>query len=91
MGIADHDAVEESNLQRQILHSASRVGRSKVSSAMEALSALNPDIALVGHSERVTSSTAADILSPYDVIVDGSDNFETRYAINEACVRLGKP
>lgn len=91
LGIVDSDAVELSNLQRQILHSTPDVGRPKTQSAAESVQALNPDVDLVLHQERLTSENALEILGPYDVVVEGSDNFPTKYLVNDACVFLGKP
>lgn len=91
LGVVDHDRVDRSNLQRQILHSDARVGDSKVASATEAIRALNPSVQVAGHEVRLHSGNVEDILSGYDVVVDGSDNFPTRYLINDACVKLGIP
>ena len=91
LGIADADVVDASNLQRQIMHATSRVGMPKVESASKALSDLNPDVKVVGHEERVTSANVERLFLPYDVIVDGTDNFPTRYLVNDASVFLGKP
>ncbi|MFN4181016.1 MAG: HesA/MoeB/ThiF family protein [Armatimonadota bacterium] len=91
IGIVDSDDVELSNLQRQILHSTNDIGRPKVTSAKERLEALNPDIEVVPHSVRLTSENIMDILVDYDIVVDGSDNFATRYLVNDACVLSGKP
>ncbi len=91
IGIADGDVVDHSNLQRQILHSTKDVNKSKSLSAKETLEALNPDIKVVPYQERLTSKNIMDIIKDYDVIVDGSDNFPTRYLTNDACVLLNKP
>ena len=91
IGISDNDDVDFSNLQRQILHSTKDVGRPKVQSAKETLEALNPDIEVVPYTERLNSENIIDIIKDYDVILDGSDNFPTRYLVNDACVMLGKP
>ncbi len=91
LAIADSDAVEIHNLQRQILHRTRDVGRPKVESAKETLEALNPDTRIVPVAERLTSKNALDHLRDYDVVLDGSDNFPTRYLINDACVLLRKP
>jgi sulfur-carrier protein adenylyltransferase/sulfurtransferase len=91
IGIVDHDTVDRTNLQRQILHTESRVGMSKVASARQALEALNPAIEVQGFETRLDSSNVEDIFSGFDVILDGSDNFPTRYLVNDACVKLGKP
>ena len=91
IGIVDFDVVDESNLQRQILHGTSDVGRPKVESAHDKLKDINPNVNVVVHEEALTSENALDILKDYDVIVDGTDNFPTRYLVNDACVLLGKP
>lgn len=91
LGIVDHDVVDRSNLQRQILHADARVGMPKVDSAREALHALNPSVRLETHRQLVDRSNAEALLDGFDVVVDGSDNFDARYAVNDACVRLGIP
>jgi adenylyltransferase/sulfurtransferase len=91
LGLVDADVVSESNLHRQILFRTAEVGRPKVEAAEATLAALNPTIELVAHPQRLTSRNAEAILSGYDVIVDGTDNFPTRYLVNDFCVRLGKP
>ncbi len=91
LGIIDEDVVELSNLQRQVLHGSRDVGRPKVSSASDRLRDINPHVAVSALQARLTSANAIEILRDYDVIVDGSDNFQTRYLINDACVLLGKP
>ena len=91
IGIVDDDIVDVSNLQRQVLHDTGSVGNSKVASALAALGALNPEVEVVAHPERLGAATALDVLSGYDVIVDGSDNFPTRYLINDAALRLRVP
>jgi adenylyltransferase/sulfurtransferase len=91
LGLIDHETVEISNLQRQILHSTANVREKKTESAREKLSQLNPDIELMTYAERLSSDNALKILRDYDVIVDGSDNFPTRYLVNDACVLLKKP
>ena len=91
LGLVDADTVDASNLQRQILHATSRVGVSKVESAQKVLADLNPDVKVVGYKERVDSSNVDRLFSEYDVIVDGTDNFPTRYLVNDASVFLGKP
>jgi adenylyltransferase/sulfurtransferase len=91
IGILDFDSVDLSNLQRQILHTTADVDRLKVVSAKETLTALNPDVEVIAHNDRLSSENALRILGDYDVIVDGCDNFPTRYLINDACVMLGKP
>ena len=91
IGIADNDVVDFSNLQRQILHSTKDVNYSKALSAKETLEGLNPDVEVVPYLERLTSENIIDIIKDYDVILDGSDNFPTRYLVNDACVLTGKP
>ena len=91
LGLIDADVVELSNLQRQVLHSTRDVGRPKVESAEERLRDLNPHVDIATFRARLTSANALDILRRYDIVVDGSDNFQTRYLINDACVLLGKP
>ncbi len=91
LGLVDHDVVDRSNLQRQILHTEGRVGTPKVASAREAIEALNPDVKVVGYETHLDSANVDEIFSAYDVIVDGTDNLPTRYLINDACVKLGKP
>ncbi len=91
IGISDNDDVDFSNLQRQILHSTKDVGRPKVQSAKETIADLNPDVEVVPYTERLNSENIIDIIKDYDVILDGSDNFPTRYLVNDACVMLGKP
>ncbi len=91
IGIVDFDVVDESNLQRQILHGTSDVGRPKVESARDRINDINPNVNVIIHEEALTSENALDILKDYDVIVDGTDNFPTRYLVNDACVILGKP
>jgi molybdopterin/thiamine biosynthesis adenylyltransferase len=91
LGIVDDDVVDRSNLQRQVLHADADVGKSKVESARAALLALNPTIAVRAHAERLTAANVERVFSGYDVVVDGSDNFATRYLVNDACVKLGLP
>jgi adenylyltransferase/sulfurtransferase len=91
LGVADFDAVERSNLQRQIIHRTPDVGRPKTESARESLNALNPDVEVVVHNVRLTRENALAIIRPYDLVVDGTDNFPTRYLINDACVLLQRP
>ncbi len=91
IGIVEFDTVDESNLQRQIIHGASDIGRPKAQSAREKLQEINPLINVVLHEVRLDSDNALGILAPYDLIVDGTDNFPTRYLVNDACVLLGKP
>ena len=91
LGVVDADQVDLTNLQRQILHATPDLGRAKVESAAERLGAINPHVRVVRHPVRLTSDNALDILRDYDVVVDGTDNFPTRYLVNDACVLLGKP
>ena len=91
LGLVDADTVDASNLQRQVIHATSRVGMSKVDSAETVLKDLNPDVKVVGYKERIVSSNIERIFGDYDVIVDGTDNFPTRYLVNDASVFLGKP
>ena len=91
IGIVDDDVVDVSNLQRQVIHGSADVGRAKVDSARDAVAALDPDIRVVTHRTRLTSENVDEILGGYDVVVDGTDNFPTRYLVNDACVRLGLP
>lgn len=91
IGLIDADRVEESNLQRQILHGTSSVGVPKVESGAARLSGLNPHVSIRQIDQRLTSVNAMELFAPWDVIVDGSDNFPTRYLVNDACVLLGKP
>ncbi len=91
IGLVDFDTVDRSNLQRQILYSTADVGRRKLDAAAERLRGINPDLRVIQHETRLTSANALDILKDYDVIVDGADNFPTRYLVNDACVLLGKP
>lgn len=91
LGIVDFDVVELSNLQRQILHQSSDIGKPKVVSARESLARYNPEVKVVVHETPLTSDNALDIFSGYDIIVNGADNFPTRYLVNDACVLLGKP
>ena len=91
IGIVDNDNVDFSNLQRQILHSTKDVGYPKAQSAKETIEDLNPDVEVVPYTDRLNSENIIDIIKDYDVILDGSDNFPTRYLVNDACVMLGKP
>ena len=91
LGIVDFDAVDFSNLQRQILHGTPDVGRPKTQSAQDAIHRLNPKVEVVLHNTRLTSDNALEIIRPYDIVVDGTDNFPTRYLTNDACVLLKKP
>jgi adenylyltransferase/sulfurtransferase len=91
LGVVDDDVVEASNLQRQVLHAAADVGRAKTESAAEALRGLAPEVEVVAHRERLTRDNAATILGGYHLVVDGSDTFETRYAVSDAAASLGLP
>ena len=91
LGIIDFDVVELSNLQRQILHHTPDVGRPKVQSALDNIKAYNPDVAVTLHETWLTSENAFDIISQYDIVINGADNFATRYLVNDACYLLGKP
>ena len=91
LGIVDHDVVDRSNLQRQILHTDGRVGLPKVASARQAVQALNPAVTVSEHALRLDSGNVDDVFAGYDVVVDGSDNFATRYLVNDACVKHGIP
>jgi sulfur-carrier protein adenylyltransferase/sulfurtransferase len=91
LGIVDFDVVDESNLQRQIIHGVSDIDTPKAESAQRSISEINPYVNVVLHEERLDSSNAMEIFTPYDLIIDGTDNFATRYLVNDACVLLGKP
>ncbi len=91
IGIVDFDVVDLTNLQRQIVHGTASLGRSKLDSAEERLTDLNPNVRIERHEARLTSQNALEILREYDIVVDGTDNFPTRYLVNDACVLLGKP
>jgi len=91
LGIVDHDAVDLTNLQRQILHGTATVGRRKVVSAADRLDDLNPHVHVVPLDVRLSAANAREIIRDYDIVVDGSDNFPTRYLVNDACVLEGKP
>jgi molybdopterin/thiamine biosynthesis adenylyltransferase len=91
LGIVDHDVVDVSNLQRQVLHTTDRVGVAKVDSAEQSIRAINPHVGVVRYPERLDETNAERIVDGYDAIVDGVDNFETRYVLNEAAVRAGRP
>lgn len=90
IGIVDFDVVDTSNLQRQIVHRLEDVDKPKVESAARTIAQLNPDVKVIGHQTQLTSQNALDIISQYDVVINGSDNFPTRYLVNDACVLLGK-
>lgn len=91
LGIVDADTVELSNLHRQVVHRTEDVGRPKTQSAADTLRALNPDVQLMCHQERLTRENARKIIEPYDIVVEGSDNFPTKYLVNDVCVLLNKP
>jgi adenylyltransferase/sulfurtransferase len=91
IGIVDFDVVDLTNLQRQIVHGTSTLGHPKLESARARLTDLNPNVNVVGHEARLTSENALEIIRDYDIVVDGTDNFPTRYLVNDACVLLGKP
>jgi molybdopterin/thiamine biosynthesis adenylyltransferase/rhodanese-related sulfurtransferase len=91
LGIVDFDVVDESNLQRQIIHGVSDIGKPKAESARDSIQEINPYVEVILHEERLDSDNALDIFRPYDLIVDGTDNFATRYLVNDACVLLNKP
>ncbi len=91
IGLVDYDLVDYSNLQRQIIHSTADVGRSKIASAKETMLSINPHIQIDSYNTPLTSANALNIIAPYDLVIDGSDNFPTRYLTNDACVLLGKP
>jgi adenylyltransferase/sulfurtransferase len=91
IGIAEFDTVDESNLQRQIIHGQSDIGKSKAQSAKEKISEINPYVQVITHEVRLDNSNVKEIFSQYDIIVDGTDNFATRYLVNDACVLLKKP
>jgi molybdopterin/thiamine biosynthesis adenylyltransferase/rhodanese-related sulfurtransferase len=91
IGLVDFDTVDESNLQRQLLHGTRDIGRPKTESARDTLRELNPLTEVIQHRERITSANALDLIRPYDIVVDGTDNFPTRYLTNDACVFLKKP
>jgi molybdopterin/thiamine biosynthesis adenylyltransferase len=91
IGIVDDDVVDETNLQRQIIHTTGRVGMPKTASARASIEALNPDVRVVEHRARLDAGNILDIISDYDILVDGADNFPTRYLLNDASVRLRKP
>ncbi|MEX0620924.1 MAG: molybdopterin-synthase adenylyltransferase MoeB [Solirubrobacterales bacterium] len=91
IGLVDDDVVDASNLQRQVIHNTERIGDSKTSSARRTIEALNPDVEVVEHNYRLDSANIIETIADYDIIVDGADNFPTRYLLNDASVRLGKP
>ncbi|MFC6960980.1 SAMP-activating enzyme E1 [Halocatena marina] len=91
LGIADDDVVERSNLQRQVIHGESDIGRPKVESAADFIAHQNPDIRVETHETRVTKANVEDLVSEYDIVVDGSDNFQTRFLLNDICTLTGTP
>jgi adenylyltransferase/sulfurtransferase len=91
IGLVEFDTVDLTNLQRQVIHGTKDVGRSKLQSAKERIHDVNPNVEVVGYETRLTSENALDIVRDYDLVVDGTDNFATRYLVNDACVLLGKP
>ena len=91
LGLVDFDEVDATNLQRQILHGTRDIGRQKLDSARERLADVNPNVSVVTHDVRLDSGNALEILGAYDIVADGTDNFPTRYLVNDACVLLGKP
>ena len=91
IGIVDSDVVELSNLQRQVVHASDRLGMAKTKSAIEGLSAINPEARLIPHQLRLDASNVDALVEAYDLVLDGSDNFATRYLVNDACARLRKP
>ncbi|WP_061288192.1 molybdopterin-synthase adenylyltransferase MoeB [Azotobacter vinelandii] len=91
LGLVDSDVVDYSNLQRQVIHHTADIGKPKITSAAEKLRDLNPDIEIIEHETMLTAENAFDICSRYDIVADGTDNFSTRYLINDVCVLLGKP
>ena len=91
LGVVDDDVVDESNLQRQIVHSTDALGTPKVESARERVRQINPHVRVVAHHERVSASNALEMFAPYDLVVDGCDNFPTRYLVNDACAACPLP
>jgi adenylyltransferase/sulfurtransferase len=91
IGIVDDDTVDLANLQRQVVHTTAAIGRKKVESARDAIAALNPEVRVEAHAARLTGDNAASLVGAYDIVADGSDNFATRYLLNDACYRAGKP
>ena len=90
LGVVDDDTVDLSNLQRQVIHATDRIGMPKVKSAGEALTAINPNVSFVPHSTRLRADNVRDLFSAYDIVADGSDNFDTRFLVNDACHLAGK-
>ena len=91
LGIIDMDVVDLSNLQRQVLHGTNDIGRLKTESAMETIANINPDVEVIPYTDRISSENALELIEKYDLVLDGCDNFPTRYLINDVCVMLGKP
>jgi molybdopterin/thiamine biosynthesis adenylyltransferase/rhodanese-related sulfurtransferase len=91
LGLVDFDVVDATNLQRQVLHGTSSIGKRKLDSARERIEDLNPNVHVEAHETSLTSRNALEIIGTYDIVVDGTDNFQTRYLVNDACVLLGKP
>jgi molybdopterin-synthase adenylyltransferase len=91
LGVVDNDSVDLSNLQRQIVHTTDSIGTPKVESARRTLAHINPEVKIEGHALRLDDSNAADLIQQYDIVADGSDNFATRYLLNDLCYRLKKP
>ena len=91
LGVVDFDVVDETNLQRQIIHGTSDVGRPKIESARDRIAEINPNVQVIPHEVRLSSENALEIMRDYDIVVDGTDNFPTRYLVNDACALLGKP
>jgi adenylyltransferase/sulfurtransferase len=90
LGVIDHDRVDLSNLQRQVIHRTADIGSAKVDSARRALADINPEVRVETHDERLTAANADRVVAGYDIVADGSDNFATRYLLNDTCYRLGK-
>ena len=91
IGIVDNDTVDLSNLQRQVIHRSANLGTPKTASAAKAIADLNDEVDVISHNQRLTAETAPQLVHAYDVIIDGSDNFSTRFALNDACRRAGRP
>ena len=91
LGVVDDDAVDLSNLQRQVIHGTGRIGEAKVESARQTLAEINPEVRLITHQVRLTAENALELIGAYDLVADGSDNFETRFLLNDACYRAQKP
>jgi len=91
LGLVDFDTVDASNLHRQLIHTTPDIGRSKIQSATDSIAAINPNVEVTGYETALTSENAMDIVRDYDLVIDGTDNFPTRYLVNDACVLLGKP